>query len=107
MIYQFYSNTVYTKNDLLDKKTRIELIEEIDDHLDNVNNYNQNGFRIPLDPSATSHINNKTYAFLSNTTNNKTLVYSASFTPTSYMDVKDVEKDKDSHTPITIQNYGI
>ena len=71
----------------------------------NVNNYNQNGFRIPLDPSATSHINNKTYAFLSNTTNNKTLVYSASFTPTSYMDVKDVEKDKDSHTPITIQNY--
>ena len=43
MIQQFYSNTVYTKTDLLDKKTRFDLIEEIDDHLDNVNNYNQNG----------------------------------------------------------------
>ena len=43
MVYQFYHNTFYTKKNLLDDKTRNQLMDEIDDHLDNVNNYNQNG----------------------------------------------------------------
>ncbi|CAB4145655.1 hypothetical protein UFOVP1491_97 [uncultured Caudovirales phage] len=72
----------------------------------NIESYNQNGVRIPVDLLYSNHPEYKTYAFLSDATDEKTLVYSASFTPRSYMDTELDLNFKNAIRSKTVENYS-